>query len=78
MGGFGFTGVLKFWNHLNMLLCYRSKVGVPGKTEGIIFTPIPCEVVYFEPERAGIKMLRGTLASSSPVQVISEFVQVEK
>ncbi len=53
-------------------------MGVPNMTEGIIFTPVPCEVVYFEPERVGIKMLQGTLSSSSPVQVISEFAQVEK
>jgi len=63
---------------VNDVLIFRSNVGVPGKTEGIIFTPIPCEVVYFEPERAGVKMLRRTLSSPSPVQVISEFVQVEK
>ena len=47
-------------------------------TEGIIFTPLPCEVVYFEPERVGVKMLQGTLSSSAPVGVISEFNQVER
>lgn len=58
----------------------RSKVGLPGKTEGIIFTPIPCEVVYFEPEKVALQMLRGTVASPniSTVPVISDFSQIEK
>ena len=58
----------------------RSKVGLPGKTEGIIFTPIPHEVVYFEPEKVGIQMLRGTLSSTSgsTLPVISDFTQIEK
>ena len=58
----------------------RSKVGLPGKTEGIIFTPVPCEVVCFEPERVGIQMLKGTVTSenSSTVSVISNFSQIER
>ena len=63
--------------HLEIKAYARSKVGLPGMTEGIIFTPIPCEVVYFEPERVGIQMLRGTV-STPTVPVISDFAQIEK
>ena len=28
-------------------------MGVPGKTEGTIFSPIPCEVTLTGPERVG-------------------------
>ncbi|RMX53183.1 hypothetical protein pdam_00023586 [Pocillopora damicornis] len=34
---------------------YQScKMGVPGKTEGTIFSPIPCEVILTGPERVGV------------------------
>ena len=29
------------------------KMGVPGKTEGTIFSPVPCEVILNGPERVG-------------------------
>lgn len=28
-------------------------MGVPGKTEGTIFSPIPCDVILSGPERVG-------------------------
>lgn len=28
-------------------------MGVPGKTEGTIFSPVPCEVILNGPERVG-------------------------
>ena len=65
--------------HLDIKAYVRSKVGLPGKSEGIIFTPVPCEVTSFEPERVGVHMLRGTVASASTtVPVVSNFAQVEK
>ena len=66
--------------HLEVKAYARSKVGLPGKTEGIIFTPIPCEVTTFEPERVGVHILKGTVTSSnaSTVPVISNFAQIEK
>lgn len=66
--------------HLDIKAYARSKVGLPGKTEGIIFTPVPCEVTAFEPERVGVQMLKGTLTSpnTSTVPVISNFAQIEK
>ena len=30
-------------------------MGVPGKTEGTIFSPIPCEIILTGPERVGGK-----------------------
>ena len=66
--------------HLEIKAYTRSKVGLPGKTEGIIFTPIPCEVVYFEPEKVGVQMLSGTVTSenSATTSVISNFHQIQK
>lgn len=42
---------------LSMFL-YSCKMGVPGKTEGTIFSPIPCEVILTGPERVGGKILQ--------------------
>ena len=30
-----------------------SRLGVPGKSEGTIFTPVQCQIGYYEPERVG-------------------------
>ncbi len=55
----------------------KFKVGLPNKTAGVIFTPIPCEVVYFEPERAGVQLLRETVGSgNSPIK--SDFEHLER
>ena len=56
----------------------KSKVGLPGKTEGVIFTPLPCEVVYFDPERVGVQLLSSTVHSTSgTTPVKSDFQQLE-
>ncbi len=52
-------------------------MGLPNKTAGVIFTPVPCEVVYFEPERAGVQLLRETVGSGkSPIK--SDFEHLER
>ena len=57
----------------------RSKVGLPNQTEGVIFTPIPCDVVYFEPERVGVNLLLDSLKAGDPTtRVLSSFEQVER
>ena len=47
------TGVPLVW-------CFpRSRLGVPGKSEGTIFTPVQCQIGYYEPERvAGVCRMR--------------------
>ena len=53
----------------------RSKVGI---LEGVIFTPVPCDVVYFEPERVGAGLLLDSLKAGEPsTPVLSSFEQVE-
>ena len=32
---------------------FSSQLGIPGKTMGTLFTPIPVEVTAYEPERVG-------------------------
>lgn len=55
----------------------RSKVGLPGKTEGVIFTPVPCEVMYFEPERVGVDLLLSTTKTQNSITpVFSDFNQI--
>ena len=58
---------------------HRSKVGLPGKTEGAIFTPLECKVVYFDPERVGVEMLQQVKQDSDGVApIISDFVRIER
>ena len=65
--------------HLEIKAYMRSKVGLPGKTGGIIFTPIPCSVVYFEPEKVGVQMLSGTVkAENGSIPIVSNFNQIER
>ena len=44
-----------------LVWCFsRSRLGVPGKSEGTIFTPVQCQIGYYEPERvAGVCKGRG-------------------
>ena len=35
-------------------------MGVPGKTEGTIFSPIPCDVILSGPERVGGEIVQFT------------------
>jgi len=30
-----------------------TAMGVPGRTQGTMFTPVPLELIYHEPERVG-------------------------
>lgn len=59
----------------------KAKVGLPGKTEGVIFTPVPCEIVYSDPERVGIQLLNNTLKSTpttGTTAVKTDFQQLER
>ncbi len=68
---------LIFSGRLEIKAFVKFKVGLPNKTAGVIFTPVPCEVVYFEPERAGVQLLRETVGSGkSPIK--SDFEHLER
>ncbi|EDO36347.1 predicted protein [Nematostella vectensis] len=49
---------------------YQSvKMGVPGKTEGTMFSQIPCEVKLTGPEKVGVDVLQRT--KSTPKKAVS-------
>ena len=57
----------------------RFKVGLPGKTEGVIFTPVPCEVVYSEPERIAISAMReACTAGKTMTDIVPDFMQINR
>ena len=37
-------------------------MGVPGKTEGTIFSPIPVEIIYSENEKVGGKLQKAVFS----------------
>lgn len=43
-------------------------MGLPGKSEGVVFSPVPCEVVCYEPERVGVAFLREAVEKPNPIQ----------
>ena len=68
-------------NHLQVdVRAYvRSKVGLPNKTEGAIFTPLPCDIMYFEPERVGVGLPLDSLKAGEPITpMLSSFEHVER
>ena len=52
---------------LSCLFHGRNKVGVPGKSEGVLFCPVPVEVTYFEPERVGVELLNRTVMADEGI-----------
>lgn len=36
-------------------------MGVPDKTQGVLFSPVPLEFTFFDPERVGIQLLRNSI-----------------
>jgi len=56
-----------------------SPMGVPGGTMGIIFTPIPCDVKYYEPELVAIQTFsRNKGGSKKPVGLASGIQHIAK
>ena len=43
-------------------------MGLPGKSEGVVFSPVPCEVVCYEPERVGVAFLRQAIEKPNPIK----------
>lgn len=44
-------------------------MGLPGKSGGVVFSPVPTEVVCYEPERVGVAFLREAMAGPMPIKV---------
>ena len=38
---------------IHLVMYCSTAMGVPGRTQGTMFTPVPLELVYHEPERVG-------------------------
>ncbi|XP_070551316.1 eukaryotic translation initiation factor 3 subunit F-like [Ptychodera flava] len=54
-------------------------MGVPGKTQGVIFTPVSVEVAFYEPEKVAVDMLiEGLVAGRRNVDVVSDIEHVSK
>lgn len=43
-------------------------MGLPGKSEGVVFSPVPCEIVCYEPERVGVAFLRDAIEKFNPIK----------
>lgn len=35
-------------------MVFSASIGVPGKTQGMMFTPVPAKVDYYTTERVGV------------------------
>ena len=66
------------FNFHSCLVSHSNKVGVPGKTEGVIFCPVPVEVTYFEPERVGVELLNKTIFMESKGRVAPTVPDLER
>ncbi|ROL45475.1 Eukaryotic translation initiation factor 3 subunit F [Anabarilius grahami] len=52
-------------NKMNIRAYVSSQMGVPGKTVGVMFTPLTVKYVYYDTERIGVDLLQRTRASPS-------------
>ena len=43
-------------------------MGLPGKSEGVVFCPVPYKIVCYEPERVGVAFLREAIAEPAPIR----------
>lgn len=48
----------------------RCPVGLPDKTQGVIFSPVPVEIAYFDPERVGMSLLNQTVGKDDNTTLI--------
>lgn len=55
-----------------------SVVGVPGRTQGTVFTPVRCEVVYHDSERAAVGMLARCRPADAALSLASDLDHVEE
>ena len=52
-------------------MCFSSSLGIPGKTMGTLFTPIPVAVTAYEPERVGGMFIVVSIQLSDVYDVIN-------
>ena len=43
-------------------------MGLPGKSGGVVFSPVPCKVVCYEPEKVGVSFLRASVQGPAPIR----------
>ncbi|KAF7689837.1 eukaryotic translation initiation factor 3 subunit F [Silurus meridionalis] len=52
-------------NKMNIRAYVSAQMGVPGKTVGVMFTPLTVKYIYYDTERIGVDLLQRTRASPS-------------
>ncbi|XP_072513373.1 eukaryotic translation initiation factor 3 subunit F [Salminus brasiliensis] len=64
-------------NKMNIRAYVSAQMGVPGKTVGVMFTPLTVKYVYYDTERIGVDLLQRTRASPSRTNgLTSDLAQV--
>ncbi|XP_077985761.1 eukaryotic translation initiation factor 3 subunit F-like [Glandiceps talaboti] len=54
-------------------------MGVTGKTQGVLFTPVPIQIIFYEPEKVGVDMLiDGKSTGRRTVDVVNDLEHVGK
>lgn len=58
------------------LLC-SAQMGVPGKTVGVMFTPLSVKYIYYDTERIGGKLQYRTLTFSNvPIEFFLQYIVI--
>ncbi|KAK3610164.1 hypothetical protein CHS0354_039948 [Potamilus streckersoni] len=56
-----------------------TSLGVPGKTVGTMFTPVPVEIISYVPEKVGVNMIQlGKFNAKRSVSMVKDLTQVDK
>ncbi|XP_014673026.1 PREDICTED: eukaryotic translation initiation factor 3 subunit F-like [Priapulus caudatus] len=64
-------------SRMGMNVYVSSSMGVPGKSVGTMFTPIPLEMTYWEPERTGVNSIaKGKYNVKRTVNMVSDLQRV--
>jgi len=64
-------------NKMGIKAFVSSVMGVPGKTQGTVFTPVPVDITAYEPERVGVELIQqGKLNPKRSVSMVKDLDQV--
>ncbi|XP_002733230.1 eukaryotic translation initiation factor 3 subunit F-like [Saccoglossus kowalevskii] len=58
-----------------------QSMGVPGKTKGTIFTPVPIDTIFYEPEKVAIDMFiegKNALPNKRTIDIVTDLEHVGK